>query len=88
MPDAKDPRWVILVETGDYSILGRHREPEPNDIAAAESSLTRLGLAGWLAVMSHSAHDPGSPNFLMVQPLRQPTISFDLAVQAFRNRHR
>lgn len=87
MPSAKDPRWVALIESGEFSIVGRHREPEPDDIAAAEASLARAGLAGWLAVMSHSAHDRTAPEFVMVRTLRQPTSSFAQAVQAFRHRY-
>ena len=88
MPRAKDPRWIILTEAGDYSILGRYREPGPDDIREAEASLTLLGLAGWLVVMSQSAHADGTPEFVMVRPLCTPTASFDKAVRAFRLRQR
>lgn len=69
MPVARDPRWVLLTESGEYSTLGRHREPSEDDIAAAESALARAGQSGWLAVMSHSAHYRGTPELVMVRLL-------------------
>ncbi len=86
MPVARDPRWVLLVETGEYSTLGRHREPDAEGIAAAEDALMRIDRAGWLAVMSQSAHARGVPEMVMVRPLRAPMTSFDAAVAAFRRR--
>lgn len=87
MPAAKDPRWVVLVESGEYSTLGRYREPDPNEINAAEIALARAGLAGWLAVMSNSTYDQSVPDFMMVRPLQHPETSFEDAVQAYRDRH-
>lgn len=87
MPPPRDPRWVLLVESGDYSILGRHREPAAADIERAENALGSAGLAGWLAVMSHSEHARTPPEFVMVRPLRNPQIGFEEAVAAFRRRH-
>lgn len=87
MPRLRDPRWVLLAESGDYSILGRHREPTEADIEKAENALGRAGLTGWLAVMSHSAHARTPPEFVMVRPLRNPQTGFAEAVEAFRRRH-
>jgi hypothetical protein len=86
MPTARDPRWVVLAETGEYSTLGRHREPDQDDIASAEAALAQAGRAGWVAVMSHSAHARTAPELVMVRPLRDPRTSFEEAVQAFRRR--
>lgn len=86
MPIAKDPRWILLAETGEYSMLGRYREPDEEDVAAAEIALERNGISGWIAIMSHSVHQDAVPELLMVRPLRNPQTPFLLAVQAFRNR--
>ena len=86
MPTPRDPRWVLLAETGEYSILGRHREPGEEDITAAEAALAGVGRSGWLAVMSHSAHSRVAPELVMVRPLRDPETPFAEAVQAFLNR--
>jgi hypothetical protein len=88
MTNARDPRWVLLVETGEYSTLGRHTEPGEEDIVAAEAALARTGTAGWLAVMSHSVHLRTIPDLMMVRPLLTPKASFEEAVQAFRRRAR
>lgn len=86
MPTPRDPRWVLLAETGEHSTLGRHREPDEKDIAAAETALARAGQSGWLAVMSHSVHSRVAPELIMVRPLRDPRTPFADAVQAFLKR--
>ena len=87
MPVARDPRWVLLAETGEYSTLGRHREPDEQDIAAAEIALAQAGRSGWVAIMSHSVHQRVVPELVMVRPLCDPKTPFSLAVEAFRNRN-
>ncbi len=57
MPTARDPRWILFVETGEYSNLSRYREPDADDIAAAERALAQAARSGWLAVMSHSVYE-------------------------------
>jgi len=86
MPAARDPRWILLVDNGDYSSLSRHREPDADDIAAAERVLRQASRSGWLAVMSHSVYETAIPELLMVRPLCDPTIPFDEAVQSFQQR--
>jgi len=83
---AKDPRWVVLAETGEYATLGRHREPDEDEIASAEMALTRAGRSGWLAVMSHSIYSGTTPEFVMVRPLGDPRTTFKDAVQVLRRR--
>jgi len=86
MPTPRDPRWVLLVETGEYSSLSRYREPDDEDMAAAEKALIQAARAGWLAVMSHSAYESTVPELMMVRPLCNPKTPFEDAVQAFRRR--
>jgi hypothetical protein len=86
MTTRRDPRWVILLETGEYSIVGRNREPDQDDIARFEAALDRESRAGWLAVMDRSEYAPGTPEIMMVRPLRTPTTPFEQAVTAFRVR--
>jgi hypothetical protein len=74
---ARDPRWIILLEDGSYSTIGRHRQPDDDDIARADGSLERAGLSGWLAVLSQSEHSLGVPEVLAVRELRGPAITFD-----------
>lgn len=84
----RDPRWVLLFESGDYAIFGRHREPDDDVIKGAEDALGRSGLAGWLAVMSHSEHLQTPPEFVMVRPLGNPQSAFAQAVESFARRRR
>ena len=83
----RDPRWVFLGESGEYVILGRHREPDAGAIASAEAALAEAGRSGWIAIMSRSAHSHATPEFLMVSPFRDPQGSFEDAVHAFLARH-
>ncbi len=86
MPTSRDPRWILLVDNGEYSTLSRHREPDADDIAGAEKGLRQASKAGWLAVMSHSAYEATIPELIMVRQLCDPEISFDQAVQLFQKR--
>lgn len=86
MTTGRDPRWIILLETGEYSLVGRHREPDQDDIARFEAALDRESRSGWLAVMDRSEHAPGTPEMVMVRPLRAPTTPFEGAVRAFHER--
>ncbi len=88
MPIPRDPRWILLVDTGDYSSLSRYREPDAEDIARAEEALRQASKAGWLAVMSHSAYEATIPELVMVRPLCDPEIPFNEAVQLFQTRLR
>ncbi len=83
MQVGRDPRWVVLTEAGEYSIIGRYREPGPDEISAAEDALSRAGRRGWIAIMSQSEHSGGSPEFLPVRSLLAPIVSFEDAVRAF-----
>lgn len=86
MPTARDCRWVLLLENGEYSGFGRYREPDEADVMAAECALIQAGRSGWLAVMSHSAYGATIPDILMFRPLCNPKIPFVEAVEAFRKR--
>ena len=86
MRNAKDPRWVLLAENGDFSTIGRHSEPDDNEIAAAEAALERGGISGWIAIMSGSIYKRSVPDLVMVRALRQPLTPFDTAVRAFHQR--
>lgn len=88
MPIPRDPRWILLVDTGEYSTLSRHREPDADDIAGIERALRQISRAGWVAVMSHSAYHATIPELLMVRQIFNPMVSFDEAAQLFRERWR
>ena len=74
---AKDPRWIVLAEDGRYTTVGRHREPDEDDISRLEASMRDQGLAGWLAILSQSAYAAGKPEVLEVRPLATPTDAFE-----------
>jgi hypothetical protein len=75
---AKAPRWTVLAEDGRYSSVGRHREPDAEDIARIEDGLRQAGVGGWLAIMSHSAYVPGLPEVVEVRTFGSPNVDFDV----------
>lgn len=86
MPTPRDPRWILLVENGEYSSLSRYREPDDEDFAIVQAALEKAGKAGWIAVMSHSTYEATVPEVVMVKPVRETSTPFEDAVAAFRRR--
>ncbi len=80
---AKDPRWIVLAEDGRYSNVGRHREPDAEDIARIEDGLRQAGIGGWLAIMSQSAYDSGLPEVVDIRVFGAPAVAFTAAKDAF-----
>ena len=74
---SSDRRWVIVSEDGRYTTIGRASDPTEAQIREAEEALRRQGLAGWLAVMSGSAHGTNVPSLMAVRPLASPTKPWD-----------
>ena len=80
---ALETRWVILGTDGRHVTLGRHSDPSPEEVAAAEAGLAAQGLAGWLAVMKGGYYTKREPSLMMVRSLGDPQRSFTEAVVAF-----
>ena len=81
MKSSRDPRWIVLSESGDYSTLGRHSEPDDSMLKNLAEALVKANLGGWLAIMSSSLHSSAIPEFLMVRCLRPSGVTFDAAVK-------
>lgn len=79
-----DRRWIVLTEDGRYSTIGRFGDPSEEEIARLESGLKAQGLAGWLAVQSHSRFAKMAPTVIEVRPLGIPKVLFSDAVTAFQ----
>jgi CRP-like cAMP-binding protein len=86
MPSALDPRWVVISENGLISTVSRLREPLEREIVALEIELAKLGMAGWLAIMSHSQYSSTEPQLMEVRVLGRPKVPFEEAVSASRTR--
>lgn len=79
----RERRWLLLAETGDHSWLGRARDPGEDEIGAAEASLQRVGIGGFLAVSEGDYWSRGPMSLLEVRRLNTPGASFDAAGAAF-----
>ena len=82
---SSDRRWIVLSEDGRAATLGRVRDPSDDEIAQTETEFASRGIAGWLAIQSHSFHAEGPPpSFMEIKPLGVPAVSFETAVAALR----
>lgn len=84
MEGVTETRWLVLASDGRHVTLGRHRDPEPEEIARAEAGLTANGLAGWLVLMKGGYYDSrNTPELMMVRTLGVPQASWETAVAGF-----
>jgi hypothetical protein len=84
---SSDRRWVILLEDGRVSALGRARDPSDEEVALAEGALAKQGISGWLAIQSHSIHASSFPTFMAARPMGTPRTTFEEAVDLLRRNH-
>lgn len=79
-----ETRWLVLCSDGRHSTLGRHRDPDEEDIGRAEAALKAQGLGGWLALMKGRYYDgQRKPGLMMVRPLGEPAGTWEQAAAAF-----
>ncbi len=64
--------------------LGRYSNPSDTEIVEAESTLLRLGVGGWLAIMEGNPYAGPLPSVMMVRPLANPLSAFADAVEILR----
>jgi hypothetical protein len=79
----KETRWIVLCTDGRHTTLGRHRDPEEDDITRAGTALAAAGLAGWLVVMKGDYYTRAQPELLMVRALAGEPAKWENAVRAF-----
>ncbi len=80
---ARETRWIVLSTDGRHTTLGRHRDPDEDDITRAGAALAAAGLAGWLVVMKGGYYRSPRPELLMVKPLAGEPVDWEDATQAF-----
>lgn len=79
-----EKRWIILASDGRHVTVGRHTDPEEDEIISAESGLRAQGLSGWLAVTDGGYYGRGKVSILMVRPLASPPDdAWEAAVASF-----
>ena len=81
---ARERRWIVLRPDGRYSTLGRHTDPDEEEILRAEAALRQAGSGGWLAIAEGGFHVAESPPRPMeVRRLGEPEGSFEHAAGSF-----
>ena len=83
MEGITETRWLVLGADGLHVTLGRHRDPEPEEIERAEQVLKAQNLAGWLVVMKGEYYTRTKPKLIMVRPLGEPEADWDQAGAGF-----
>ncbi len=83
MEGVTETRWLVLASDGRHVTLGRHRDPEPEEIERAEAGLAANGLGGWLVLMKGAYYDRKTPELMMVRPLGVPQASWESALAGF-----
>ncbi|MEJ1979038.1 MAG: hypothetical protein WDN49_25855 [Acetobacteraceae bacterium] len=76
-------RWIVIVEDGRHSTLGRHTDPSEAEILAAEAALKAAGLSGWLAVSNGVYYSNEELSVLQVRMLGQPMETWETAAERF-----
>lgn len=82
-------RWLLIVQDGYHTTLGRHRDPEPEDLVLVASQLDAQQLAGWLAVSKGDYWDgEREPEVMMVRRLSEADGDWDAALTMWRGARR
>ncbi len=77
--DMTDARYVLISEAGAcLGTLGRD-VPSDDEISAAAIRMADAGVAGWVAIASHSFHSRRKPVLTMVTAVNGPLIPFATA---------
>ena len=79
----KETRWLVLSTDGRHVTLGRHRDPEPDEILRAENTLKGQSMSGWLVLMTGGYYTQTQPQLMMVRPLGEPGDTWMPAVLSF-----
>lgn len=79
----KETRWLVLSTDGRHVTLGRHRDPEPDEILQAENALKGQNMSGWLVLMKGGYYTQREPQLMMVRPLGEPGEAWTSAVAGF-----
>jgi hypothetical protein len=80
---ARERRWIVLVENGEHSTVGRHTDPEAELLDTVAGQLRGHGVGGWLAVMEGDYHGRDALSLLMVRELVPAARSWGDAEAAF-----
>ena len=79
----RERRWIVLVENGEHSTVGRHTDPEAELLDTVAGQLRGHGVGGWLAVLEGDYHGRDALSLLMVRELVPAARSWSEAEAAF-----
>jgi hypothetical protein len=83
MKRAQETRWIVLCSDGRHTTIGRHRDPDEDELTRAGTALAAAGLSGWLVVMKGGYYTSARPELLMVRPLAGDPVNWNEASSAF-----
>jgi hypothetical protein len=76
---SKEKRWLVIIEDGRHSTLGRATDPTSEEIDRAAAGLDASGLAGWLAVSEGTYYRENPVKLLLVRRITMKDGSWDEA---------
>ena len=76
-------RWIVLVENGEHSTIGRQTDPGQELLDTIAGQLRDHGLGGWLAVLEGDYYGNSELTLLMVRELAPTDRSWSEATIAF-----
>ena len=80
---ARERRWIVLLENGEHSTVGRYTDPEAELLETVAGQLRGHGVGGWLAVLEGDYHGRDKLSLLMVRELVPAARSWGDAEAAF-----
>ena len=80
---SRERRWIVLVENGQHSTVGRHTDPDEELLETVSGQLRGHGVGGWLSVLEGDYHGAGTLSLLMVRELAPARTSWIEAKAAF-----
>ena len=79
----RERRWVAIVDDGRHLWIGRHRDPDEDELARVAEAMAMGGLAGWLAIAEGDYASRGPLSLLWVRPINGTKADFDDVKAAF-----
>ena len=80
---ARERRWIAIADDGRHLWIGRHRDPDEDELGRVAEAMAMGGLAGWLAI-AEGDYPSRSPLFrLWVRPIDGTKADFDDVKAAF-----
>ena len=83
----RERRYLVIAADGRHTTLGRHTEPDEEELDTATEGLDSLGLAGWYVISEGRYHVP--QDTISLHPIQRLTSAegdWEAAAAGFQKR--